>query len=63
MTPKKIIAIIFTFLILNATFLSILGIWGAIRGESAFQMVATLVILAIGLGSSSNFITSFFEKQ
>jgi hypothetical protein len=63
MNTKQIFGSLFVLIILNATFLSVLGIWGVIEGEAVWQMIITLFVLAVGLGVSGRIISMFFKDN
>lgn len=61
MSAKQFIGSTLIFTVLGCTILSVLGIWGFLRGDTVWQMISTLVAVAIGLGVSGNLGDKFFR--
>ena len=61
MSLKQILGSLFILTVLGCTVLSVLGIWGIIQGDTVWQLVFTLVVVAIGLGVSGGMIDKFFK--
>lgn len=61
MTIKQAIGSLMIMIVLACTVLGIGGIWGVIRGDTAWQLFYTLVVVAIGLGTAGGMIDRFFR--
>lgn len=60
MTILQMFGSIFVAIILACTVLGILGVWGYIKGDTAWRCVWTLVVVTIGLGTASGVLHKFF---
>jgi len=58
---KKSMGILFIGILLACTMLGVAGIWGAIEGDTAWQIFYTLVVCAVGLGTASMMMDNFFK--
>jgi membrane-associated protease RseP (regulator of RpoE activity) len=58
---KKKMGVAFVAIVLACTALGVAGVWGAIKGDTAWQIFATLVVCAIGLGTSAAMMGHFFK--
>lgn len=61
MTIKQWIALVIIAIILACTMLGIAGVWGLINGDTAWQVFATLLVCAVGLGTAASVIDTFFK--
>ena len=62
MKTKQIIGTLMIAIVLACTMLGVAGVWGLIEGDTAWQCFWTLVVVAIGLGTSSGMIDVFFKE-
>jgi hypothetical protein len=62
-TIKQSIGFVMVLIIMLCTLLGIGGVWGIIQGETAWQLFGTLVVVAIGLGTSGAMIDRFFKDS
>lgn len=63
MTIKQAIGTAMILIVMLCTLLGIGGVWGVIKGDTAWQLFGTLVVVAIGLGTSGLMIDRFFRDS
>lgn len=60
LSVKQVIGVLFILTILACTLLAVLGIWGLVAGDTVYQMIGTLIVVALGLGVSGSMLDKFF---
>lgn len=63
MTIKQAIGCFMILIVMLCTLLGIGGVWGVIQGDTAWQLFWTLVVVAIGCGTSGAMIDRFFKDS
>jgi hypothetical protein len=63
MTIKQMIGTGMIAIVMFCTLLGIGGVWGVIKGETAWQLFYTLIVVAVGLGTSGVMIDRFFKDS
>jgi hypothetical protein len=63
MNIKQILGTLFILTVLTCTLFGVLGIWGFIQGDTVYQLVGTLLVVAVGLGVSGSMIDQFFKDK
>ena len=61
MDMKQIIGTAMIAILLLCTILGIGGIWGLVEGDTAWRLFWTLIVVAIGLGTSGGLVEKFFK--
>jgi hypothetical protein len=59
---KSKMGVAFVAIVLACTVLGVAGVWGFVSGDTAWQIFSTLVVCAIGLGTSAAMMGHFFKS-
>jgi len=62
MTFRQVAGAVLAILVLLSTGLGILGIWGAIPGDTAWKLFGTAIVIGVGVGGTSGVVDTFFGK-
>ena len=61
MKIKKILGTLMAAIILGCTVLGVAGVWGLVEEDVAWRLFLTLIVVAVGLGTSGGLIEKFFK--
>ena len=61
MKIKNILGTLMVAIILGCTVLGVAGVWGLVEEDVAWRLFLTLIVVAVGLGTSGGLIEKFFK--